>query len=128
MNIVYEKKTDKTLEEALVTLKANLQEVNFGVLFELNFKDKLAEKGLELADDYFILEVCNPKEAKKMLDKNIQIGYVLPCKMVVRTEGANTYIGMTSAQALINLYEQPELMEFAKDIEDTLRGAIEASI
>lgn len=128
MNIVYEQKTDKTLEEAMAALKANLKEVSFGVLFELNFKEKLAEKGLELDGDYFILEVCNPKAAKQMLDKNIQIGYVLPCKMVVRTDGNNTYIGMTSAQALINLYEQPELMDFAKDIEDTLRGAIEASL
>lgn len=128
MNIVYEKKTEKSLDEALAAVKENLQAHSFGVLFELNFKDKLAEKGLELADDYFVLEVCNPGEAKKVLEQNIHAGYVLPCKMVVRTEGKDTYIGMTSATALMSLYDEPELVDFAEGIEDTLRKAIEASI
>lgn len=128
MEIVFEKKTDKTIADAMASLKDHLKENSFGVLFELNFKDKLNEKGIEFADDYYILEVCNPKEAKKVLDKNIQAGYILPCKMVVRSEGENTYIGMTSPEALMNLYEQKDLNDFAEGIEETLRNVIEASI
>ena len=128
MKIVYEKRTEKNLADAMESLKENLKKNKFGVLFELNFKDKLAEKDIELVDDYFILEVCNPEEAKKVLDKNIQAGYVLPCKMVVRSEGNDTYIGMTSAKALMSLYEESELIDFAEGIEETLKQTIEASL
>nr|WP_300003344.1 DUF302 domain-containing protein [Tissierella sp.] len=128
MNIFFEKSTDKTLEEAIESLKANLKENSFGVLWELNFKDKLEEKGLEFKDDFVVLEVCNPKQAKEVLEKNIHIGYVLPCKMVVRSEGDKTFIGMTSPEALIGLFNEEELNEVAKNVAQTLKDSIEASI
>ncbi|MBT2732890.1 DUF302 domain-containing protein [Carnobacterium sp. ISL-102] len=128
MDIVYEKRTDKSLEEAIQSLEENLKENSFGILWQLNFKDKLAEKGLELKDDFVVLEVCNPKQAKEVLEKNIHIGYVLPCKMVVRTEGNKTYMGMTSPEKLISLFDESELNEVAKSVEMALKKAITASI
>lgn len=128
MNIVYEKQTDKSLNEAIKSLKENLKENSFGVLWELNFKDKIKEKGLEFKDDFVVLEVCNPMQAKAVLEKNIHIGYVLPCKMVVRTEDNKTYIGMTNPEELIGLFNEPDLKEVAKSVGDTLRKSIEASI
>ena len=128
MNIFYEKETDKNLQAAIDSLTENLKSGGFGVLWQLNFKDKLAEKGLEFKDDFVVLEVCNPKQAKEVLEHNIHIGYVLPCKMVVRNEGDKTYIGMTSPETLIGLFESPELLQVAQEVERTLRKAIEASI
>ncbi len=128
MNIVYEKNTDKNLNDAIKSLETNLKEHGFGVLWQLNFKDKLKEKGLEFKEDFVILEVCNPKQAKEVLEKNIHIGYVLPCKMVVRSENDKIYIGMTSPETLIGLFESPELIEVAKKVEESLRDSIESSI
>ena len=128
MNIVYEKSTDKNLNDAIKSLENNLKEKGFGVLWQFNFKDKLQEKGLEFKDDFVVLEVCNPKQAKEVLDHNIHIGYALPCKMVVRTENNKTYIGMTSPEVLIGLFESPELKEVAIKVEESLRNSIEASI
>lgn len=128
MNIVYEMKTDKGLDEAIESLKANLKENTFGVLWELNFKDKLQEHGLEFKEDFVVLEVCNPKQAKEVLERNIHIGYVLPCKMVVRTQGDETYIGMTNPEELIGLFNEPELKEVAKSVGETLKKAIKASV
>lgn len=128
MDIVYEKKTDKSLEEAIQSLEEHLKENSFGILWQLNFKDKLAEKGLELKDDFVVLEVCNPKQAKEVLERNIHVGYVLPCKMVVRTEGSQTYMGMTSSEKLIGLFDESELTEIAKSVEMVLKKAITSSI
>ncbi len=128
MNIVYEKKTNKNLNDAIKSLEINLKELGFGILWQLNFKDKLQEKGLEFKEDFVILEVCNPKQAKEVLEKNIHIGYVLPCKMVVRSEKDKIYIGMTSPETLIGLFESPELIEVAKKVEESLKTSIEASI
>lgn len=128
MNIVYEKTTEKNLNAAIKSLKDNLKENSFGVLWELNFKDKLEEKGLEFKDDFVVLEVCNPEQAKEVLEKNIHIGYVLPCKMVVRSENGKTYIGMTRPEALIGLFDSPELKDIAKNVEESLRNTIKASL
>lgn len=128
MGLVYEKSTNKSLTEAISSLESNLKESGFGILWQLNFKDKLQEKGLEFKDDFVILEVCNPKQAKEVLEENIQIGYVLPCKMVVRREGDKTYIGMTSPEVLIGLFEGSDLKEVAKKVEESLKNSIEASL
>ena len=105
-----------------------MKENGFGVLWQFNFKDKLQEKGLEFKDDFVVLEVCSPKQAKEVLDQNIHIGYVLPCKMAVRTENDKTYIGMARPEVLIGLFDSPELEEAAEKVEETLRNSIEASI
>ena len=128
MGLVYEKSTNKSLSEAISSLESNLKESGFGILWQLNFKDKLQEKGLEFKDDFVILEVCNPKQAKEVLENNIHIGYVLPCKMVVRREGDKTYIGMTSPEVLIGLFEGSDLKEVAKKVEESLKNSIEASL
>ncbi|WP_035050992.1 DUF302 domain-containing protein [Carnobacterium pleistocenium] len=128
MDIVYEKRTDKSLEEAIQALEENLKENNFGILWKLNFKDKLAEKGLELKDDFVVLEVCNPKQAKEVLERNVHVGYVLPCKMVVRTAGNKTYMGMTSPEKLIGLFDESELSIIAESVETILKKSITSSI
>lgn len=128
MDIVFEKSTEKGLDEAIKSLEENLKENSFGVLWKLNFKDKLKEKGLEFENDFVVLEVCDPKQAKEVLEKNIHIGYVLPCKMVVRSENDKTYIGMTSPEKLIGLFDEPELKEVAKKVGESLKKSIEASI
>ena len=128
MGVVYEKSTNKSLSEAISSLESNLKESGFGILWQLNFKDKLQEKGLDFKDDFVVLEVCNPKQAKEVLEENIHIGYVLPCKMVVRREGDKTYIGMTSPEVLIGLFEGSDLTEVAKKVEESLKNSIEASL
>ena len=127
MNLIYEKQTDQSVSEAIKKLESTLKEKGFGILWQLNFKDKLEEKGLEFKEDFVVLEVCNPKLAKDVLDKNIHVGYILPCKMVVRSEGENTYVGMASPQVLIGLVSN-ELKELAQEVETTIKNAIEASI
>lgn len=126
MNIVYEKKTNKNLDEAINSLTEKLKENDFGVLWQVNFKDKLNEKGLDFEDNYVVLEVCNPKKAKEVLEKNIHIGYVLSCKMVVREENDQTYVGMTRPEALISLFGESDLNTMAKEVEETLKKSIEA--
>lgn len=128
MSVVYEVKTDKSLDEAIQAVEENLKENSFGILWQMNFKETLEGKGLEFEEDFVVLEVCNPQQAKAVLEVNSHVGYVLPCKMVVRTDKGQTYIGMTNPQALIGLFDQPELDEVAEKVAETLKKAINASI
>jgi uncharacterized protein (DUF302 family) len=118
----------KPIIDVIFLLEEVLKEEKFGVLWKLNFKEKLHEKGVNLDKEFVVLEVCNPHEAKRVLTKNTLVGYFLPCKIVVYLEGGETKIGMPKPTSLITMLSDPELDEIAKSIEDRLIGCIEKAI
>ncbi|MCJ7690772.1 MAG: DUF302 domain-containing protein [Clostridiaceae bacterium] len=128
MDIKYEVKSEKSFDEAVESLKKSLSENKFGVLFELNFKDKLKEKGLEFDSNFKILEVCNPVQAQEVLSRNIEIGYFLPCKMVVYEKEGSTYIGMIKPTELIQMVGSEEIIAVAKAIENVLKKSIDSAV
>lgn len=128
MDINYQVKTDKNFEKALEDLKKSLSTINFGVLWELNFKDKFKEKELEFDRNFIVLEVCNPKQAKEVLDINIEAGYFLPCKVVVYENEGSVFIGMPRPTSLISMIDgKDELKSIAKDVEKYLKSAIDGA-
>ena len=127
MDIKYKVSTKKTFEKALEDLKSSLSNHNFGVLWELSFKDKLAEKGLEFDKNFTVLEVCNPKQAKEVLEANIEVGFFLPCKMVVYEDDDTVYLGMPKPSMLINMVDS-ELSPIAEEVENVLKVAIEEAV
>ena len=64
--------TDKTVSEAAAALQAAVQAEHFGVMQVHNLKETMIKKGVEFAPEYLIFEVCQPQQAKKVLDENIQ--------------------------------------------------------
>ncbi|EXX86450.1 hypothetical protein BG53_06160 [Paenibacillus darwinianus] len=123
----YTVETAKSPEQAIVDLQENLKEEKFGVLWQLDMKEKLVEKGVDFDQMYHILEVCNPVEAKRVLSENSLVGYFLPCKIAVYDEGGTTKIGLPKPTALIGLVENEALMGIAVDIEKRLIAVIDKS-
>ncbi|MCT8138013.1 DUF302 domain-containing protein [Anaerobacillus sp. CMMVII] len=116
------------IDETIEKLKGALAEEKFGVLWEFDIQAKLQEKGLEFSEPYKVLEVCNPHEAKKVLDKSKMVGYFLPCKIVVYSDQEKTKIGMPKPSFLIQAIQDEELSSIAMDIEKRLVSAINRSI
>lgn len=127
MEMNYEVKTDKSFEVAVEDLKKNLSNNGFGVLWELNFKDKLKEKKLDFDKNFKVLEVCDPKQAKDILEKNIEAGYFLPCKMVVYENNESVFMGMTKPTSLIEMLGDQELSTLAKELEEKLISAMDGA-
>lgn len=125
MEIKYEVVTNKSFNEAIDSLKESLNKINFGVLWELNFKDKLKEKGLDFDQNFKIFEVCNPKQAKKVLDKHLEVGYFLPCKVVVYEKDNSVFVGMLKPTMLIDMVGKKDLQDIAEEVEEKLKKAID---
>jgi len=128
MEVIYKVKTNKTFEKAVEDLKTSLNDHNFGVLWELNFKDKLKEKGLEFDTNFKIFEVCNPEQAKIVLEKNIEVGFFLPCKMIVYDYENSVFIGMLNPIGLIGMIDNKDLSSIATEVERELKDAIDSAI
>jgi len=128
MHINFKTKTDKSFEQAVEDLKKAVTGHKFGVLWELNFKDKLKEKGIDFDRNFKVLEVCNPVQANEVLTQNIEVGYFLPCKMVVFEDGGAVYMGMLRPTGIIGLMGGKELMAAAKVVENELMAAINDAV
>lgn len=118
----------KNLKATIQSLEEQLKQEQFGVLWDLNINEKLEAKGLSLTEKYRILEVCNPKEAHRVLSQNPLVSYFLPCKIVVYDNGGTVKIGMPKPTALISMVEGDELKEIAQDIENRLIQCIQNSL
>lgn len=129
----YTVETEKSVNQAVQSLEETLKEEKFGVLWNFDLTAKLQEKGEDFNTPYTILEVCNPKEANKVLSSNLMIGYFLPCKIVVYEEDGSTKIGMPKPTSLISMAEgsmaqDHDVQAIAEDIEKRLISAIDKSI
>lgn len=125
MDMIYRVKTDKSFTQAIDDLKTSLGSKRFGVLWELNFKNKLAEKGVTLDKNFQVLEVCNPNQAKKALETVTEVGFFLPCKLAVYEDEETVFIGMLRPTELISLIGSDSLTGIAREVEQDLKDAID---
>jgi len=92
----------------------------FGVLGTHNLRQKMNDKGVIFEHDCMVFEVCNPKKAKAILDRNMAISTALPCRVSVYEEAGKTKIATIKPTALIGLFSNPDLKSVADEVEQTL--------
>ncbi|WP_027108058.1 DUF302 domain-containing protein [Lacticigenium naphthae] len=126
MDIQFKVETSKDFASAIAALKEEMSQYGFGVLWEMNFKDKLQAKGLDFDKNFQIMEACNPKQAKVVLDKDIEAGYFLPCKVVVYEKDEKVFVGMLRPTLLMDMMDVAGLEAIAQEVEEDLKKAIEA--
>jgi uncharacterized protein (DUF302 family) len=110
----------KSLARLIADLEQAVVRHKFGVLGVHDLKAKMAEKGVPFARECRIFEVCNPHQAKRVLEANLEISTALPCRISVYEEGGKTKLATIRPTALIELYRTPELKGVAEEVEDTM--------
>ena len=75
--------TDKTVSETAEALQAAVQAHHFGVMQVHNLQETMQKKGVDFAHACLIFEVCNPHQAKKVLDQRMSLSTALPCRISV---------------------------------------------
>lgn len=113
-------------EEALEKTKEALKAEGFGVLTEIDLKAKFKEKLDKDFGSYIILGACNPKYAFEALGKDMDIGLLLPCNVVVYEENGSTVVAAIDAKKMLSVTGSDELEQFAGDVNEMLRRAIES--
>ena len=114
-----------TLDEARVRITAALQTEGFGILTEIDVQKTLQKKlGIE-TEPYVILGACNPKLAHAAISAEPGIGLLLPCNVVLTTDGDGVVVSAASPKALFAAAGvAPGLAPLAEDAETRIRRAV----
>ena len=121
----YTQRTKKSTSDAIAALEAALTSRKFSALWHLDVGAKLKEKGLDLGPTFHIFEVCSAPHAKEALETNIEVGYFLPCKMVVYSKDGVTHVGLLRPQLLMDVLGEERLQALAAHVEDQLKQAVD---
>ncbi len=101
----FSKTVDFPYKEAVEKVRAALKQEGFGVLCEIDIKEKLKEKlGVDFRN-YVILGACNPPLAYKTLQQEIGIGLLLPCNVVVyeTDEAGKSVVAVIDAKTMLSV-------------------------
>ena len=117
-----------SFEEAVEMTRNALSKQGFGVLTEIDVKATLKAKLNEDMENYLILGACNPALAHRAVEVDRQIGLLLPCNVVVRSDPARDGVVIVDAmdpQLMVQVADQPGLRAVADDASAKLRAAVD---
>jgi uncharacterized protein (DUF302 family) len=125
-NYNYSKRVNLSFEEAIARAKIELQKEDFGILTEIDVKATLKKKLDVDFQDYVILGACNPPNAYKLLQAEIEIGLMLPCNVIVYQKDEYVFVSAVLPTVAMGMINNESLKDIAINIENKLKKAIDS--
>ena len=125
INYGFTKALDIPYESVVELTREALKKEGFGVLTEIDVKEKMKEKlGLDMRK-YIILGACNPPNAYKAILAEENIGLMLPCNVIVYEKGGKTVLSVIRPTIAMQMIENAELRKIAENVESQLKHAFD---
>jgi uncharacterized protein (DUF302 family) len=122
----YSRSIEAPFNQAVERAREALKAEGFGVLCEIDIKEKLKEKlGLDFRN-YIILGACNPPLAYQTLQEDINMGLLLPCNVVVYEQEGHSVVAAIDAKKMVSVVGKPSLEAIAGKVNEKLRRAIDS--
>jgi len=116
---------DCDFDTAVERLSDSLKNEGFGILTEIDVDQVFKEKLNKDFKRYKILGACNPKFAFDAINKEEDIGLILPCKLTVQyVSDKQTKITAIESKHLFNFIGNPALNCIRDDIRTKMELAL----
>lgn len=126
--LAYTKQTTKPTLQVVEAVTQALTKQNFGVLCTINASKIIKEKTGKTIEDYFILDICNAKDASYALSLHKEIGLALPCKMVIYHDSGKTIISLFRPTEALKMLGFGDLDALAVEVEGKLKEAVDLAL
>jgi uncharacterized protein (DUF302 family) len=114
-------------DETLAATRAQLAEVGFGVLTEIDLAATLKAKLDVDIPAQVVLGACRPPLAHAALQAEPNIGQVMPWNLVVRAaDEGHTVVEAMDPNAMVRITANESLAEVASDARERLSRALES--
>jgi Uncharacterized conserved protein len=126
INYGFTKELNIPYETVIELVREALKKEGFGVLTEIDVKEKMKEKlGIDM-NKYIILGACNPPNAYKAILTEENIGLMLPCNVIVYEKGSKTVLSVIRPTVAMQMVDNVELQKIAEAVEEQLKKAFDA--
>jgi len=126
INYGFTKELNIPFETVTEQVREALKKEGFGILTEIDVREKMKEKlGLDMRK-YIILGACNPPKAYKAILAEENIGLMLPCNVIVYEKGSKTVLSVIRPTAAMQMVDNVELQKVAEAVEVQLKKAFDA--
>ena len=120
------KKVEGTFEDTINKVTEELKKEGFGIISEIDLKEKFKEKLNVDFRNYKILGACNPALAFKAIQQEDKIGTMLPCNILVQEhENGEVEVSAINPLASIGAVNNESLQSIAEEVTGRLKVVIE---
>lgn len=117
---------DLSFRDAIGRVTEELKKEGFGVITEIDLKEKFKEKLNQDFRNYTILGACNPKLAYEAIQQEDKIGVMLPCNILVQEHATGAVeIAAVNPLASIGAVNNEALDSVAREVSQKLQAAID---
>eukprot|EP00054_Salpingoeca_dolichothecata_P000637 m.17205 g.17205 ORF g.17205 m.17205 type:complete len:130 (+) comp11051_c0_seq1:60-449(+) len=115
-----------TSVHSIADVSAKLEKVvpahKFGIVSVFDLQKKMNSKGVEFDKECIIFEVCNPRKAKDVLEKNMAVSTALPCRISLypNQDGQTELATILPSAMLMKLFDDPALQPMASEVDEVL--------
>lgn len=121
------KKTTLNFSEAIGKVSEELKKEGFGIITEIDLKDKFKEKLQVNFRNYKILGACNPKLAYEAIKEENNIGILLPCNILVQEhDNGQVEISAVNPMETMASVKNENLDSLAKEVSGKLQRVIDS--
>ena len=123
MQRVVDSEFDVVVESTITALK----DEGFGVLCDIDVKNTLQEKLGEEFRNYRILGACNPQLAHQALGKELELGALLPCNVIVyETDEGDIVVSAVDPEQLVGVADNSALDAVASEVHERFEHVLSA--
>ena len=127
MEYGHKKIINVNMEQAENKLRDILMQNGFGVITEINIKEKLEEKlGVDFRN-YRILGSCHPPSAFESLEIDLNVGMLLPCNFVLwENMDGSTTVATLKASSLLAVLKNDQLHDIGLKVDELISSVMKS--
>ncbi|WP_321477164.1 DUF302 domain-containing protein [uncultured Paludibaculum sp.] len=125
--MLYEKLSEKTMDEIDLSLRDSAGRHSFGVLHVHDLHQAMKNKGVDYAGQCSVFEVCNPRHAKRVLESDPAVSSMLPCRISVYETSDGLMLSTILPSAMMGMFSDPAIQTVAAEVETALKAMIDES-
>src|SRR5450759_4023265 len=118
--LIHQVRSNKPLDEIEKALHEAAARHQFGVLAVHDLRQTMEKKGIVLAMECRIYEVCNPRQAKRVLEADGAISTVLPCRISVYGSSGSYTLATIRPTEMMKGFDRPEVESVAAEVEQVI--------
>jgi uncharacterized protein (DUF302 family) len=123
--MLYTLPAHRTIAEIQRSLEESAARHKFGILTVHDLRETMKKKGVDFDANCWIYEVCNPVQAKRVLEANGAVSTALPCRISVYGSEGNYTLATILPTALMKIFAASELEPVAREVEAVIKAMMQ---